>query len=377
MTTPTVAAHLTVNVYRHSDEFPQALRQFFSEAAATNVECGSDWYRNLVNTVFPNDDGVRFYVLLDDISPLAALPLLIKKGVLGNTVEALGNYYTTLYAPLIAVRCSASHLAHLINAVKAANAPVTSMRFSPMDPASISNSVLQSSLEMSQLKTFKYFAFGNWYLQVEGNWTDYLKGRSGTLRSTIKRMMKKLIADGGSIELIVGGAELERGLAAYESVYAASWKVPEPYTQFMPGLMRICADLSWLRLGIVWLNGKAIAAQLWIVANGKASIYKVAYNENFKPYAPGTILSAMMMEHVIDKDRVAEVDFLIGDDPYKKTWMSDRRERWGVVAYNHRTILGFWYLRKEVLGRFMKPRLVSARALAYRTIESIRKWTNV
>ncbi len=222
---------------------------------------------------------------------------------------------------------------------------------------------------MSQLKTFKYFAFGNWYLQVEGNWTDYLKGRSGTLRSTIKRMMKKLIADGGSLELIVGGADLERGLAAYEGVYATSWKVPEPYTQFMPGLMRICADHSWLRLGIVWINGEAIAAQLWIVANGKASIYKVAYNENFKPYAPGTILSAMLMEHVIEKDHVAEVDFLIGDDPYKKTWMSNRRERWGIAAYNPRTILGLWGLTREVLGRYMKPLLIRARELTRRPVE--------
>ncbi|OGA95641.1 MAG: hypothetical protein A3E79_13955 [Burkholderiales bacterium RIFCSPHIGHO2_12_FULL_61_11] len=54
------------------------------------------------------------------------------------------------------------------------------------------------------------------------------------------------------------------------------------------------------------------------MANGKASIYKVSYDEHFKAYTPGTLFTAMLMEHVIEKDKVTEVDCLIGDDPYKK-----------------------------------------------------------
>jgi hypothetical protein len=228
------------------------------------------------------------------------------------------------------------------------------MRFAPVDPEATGTRLLKIALAQSQLKPFDFFAFGNWYLQVEGNWDAYLKGRSGTLRSTIKRMMKKLTLDGGTLELIQGGADLDRGLAAYDSAYAASWKVPEPYTQFMPGLMRICAAQGWLRLGLVWLHGKPIAAQFWIVANGKASIYKVAYNEKFKPYAPGTILSAMLMEHVLETDQVTEVDFLIGDDPYKKTWMSHRRERWGIIAFNPKSIAGFFSVAYEIAKRFIR-----------------------
>lgn len=360
---PADNSHLVVNVYRHTDEFPPTVRQFFSEAAAGNVECSAQWYGNLVNAVFADHDGVRFYVLFDHNRPVAALPLLIKMGVLGNTVEALGNYYTTLYAPLLEDPLDYQRAMHLIRAVLKAHAPVSSVRFAPMDPGAPSYSSLQSALAQSQLKPFTFFSFGNWYLPVDGNWTDYLKSRSGTLRSTIKRMMKKLTADGGSLELIVGGADLKRGLAAYESVYAASWKVPEPYPEFMPGLIRICADKGWLRMGVVWLNGEAIAAQLWIIANGKASIYKVAYNEKFKPYAPGTILSAMLMEHVIEKDHVTEVDFLIGDDSYKNNWMSDRRERWGIIAYNPKTVHGLWNLSKELLAKRLRPKIARLRTL--------------
>ena len=43
------------------------------------------------------------------------------------------------------------------------------------------------------------------------------------------------------------------------------------------------------------------------------------------------------MQHVIDTDHVEEVDYLTGDDAYKQDWMSHRRERIGLVAFNPRT----------------------------------------
>ena len=95
--------------------------------------------------------------------------------------------------------------------------------------------------------------------------------------------------------------------------YAASWKTPEASTLFVPGLIRSCAHRGWLRLGIARLGDLPIAAQIWIVANGKADIYKLAYDERHKNYAAGTILSALLMQHAIDKDKVSEVDYLIGD----------------------------------------------------------------
>jgi hypothetical protein len=64
------------------------------------------------------------------------------------------------------------------------------------------------------------------------------------------------------------------------------------------------------------------------------------------------------MQHVIEVDKVKEVDYLIGDDPHKQFWMSHRRERWGIVAYNPRTLMGALGLIREVLGRCVKPILL-------------------
>ena len=167
-------------------------------------------------------------------------------------------------------------------------------------------------------------------------------------------MNKRFAAAGGSMEIVTTADRVEQAIEEFYEVYSASWKSPEPYPDFVPSLIRLLVSAGKLRLGIAHLNGKPIAAQLWIVAEDKASIYKVAYHEEYSRFSPGTILTSYLMRHVIETDKVTEVDFLIGDDKYKQIWMSHRRERWGIIAYNPGTIIGFALLMKESTGRLVK-----------------------
>ena len=48
------------------------------------------------------------------------------------------------------------------------------------------------------------------------------------------------------------------------------------------------------------------------------------------------------------------MDFLIGDDKYKQIWMSHRRERWGIIAFNTGTLIGNALLMKEIAWRVAK-----------------------
>ena len=344
----------SMEVFVHPGEFPVDVQQFFASSETTSIELGATWYHNLVDAVYQNHPGVRFYVLRRGGLPIAALPVLVEQASLAKHLHSLANYYSALYAPVIAAEAGADELARLIRFIRFKNAPLASFKFAPMDPDATSYCRLHDALKLAGLAPFSFFCFGNWFLPVESSWPAYLASRDGVLRSTIKRMAKKFVNAGGVLELIQGGDQLERGLVAYERVYAASWKVAEPFQKFMPGLMRACAGRGWLRLGVAWLGSEPIAAQLWIVANGKASIYKLAYDENQKAYAPGTLLTAMLMQHVIEKDGIAEIDYLIGDDPYKKSWMTKRRERWGLVAYNPWALAGLYGLGREVMGRTLK-----------------------
>ena len=343
-----------VEEYLHPASFPGDVQEFFSSAEETSIEFGTTWYRNLVDTVYPCHDGVRFYILRRDGHPVAALPVLIDKSAVGKHVKSLANYYSALYAPIIAPGLDIAALVPLIRAIRTRHAPLGSFRFAPMDPQSPGYGLLREAMQASGLATFRFYCFGNWFLPVQGRWSAYLAGRDGKLRNTIKRMGKKFSADGGTMESVDGGPGLEHALKAYERVYAASWKIAEPFTGFVPGLIRACAERGWLRLGVAWLKNEPIAAQIWIVAGGKASIYKLAYHQDYKAYAPGTLLTAMLMQQVMERDHVAEVDYLIGDDPYKQSWMSDRRERWGLIAYDPWTISGLIGLIREMASRIAK-----------------------
>jgi CelD/BcsL family acetyltransferase involved in cellulose biosynthesis len=180
------------------------------------------------------------------------------------------------------------------------------------------------------------------------------------LKNTLNRKRRKLEKTGrAKIEIVTGGQQLDTAIDAYMKVYLSSWKQPEPYPQFVPGLIRACAAMGALRLGIIYVDSEPAAAQLWIVHHGNALIYKLAYDERFADLSVGTILSATLFQHALDVDKVTEVDYLSGDDAYKKDWMSERRERWGILALNPRTPRGVLAIARHVGGRAIKRAAVS------------------
>ena len=343
-----------VSATAHPDQLSDSARRLMARAERRNIGLGYKWYRNLVNTVYPQDPHVRFYSLTEGAECRAVLPVRAEKIRFGWRLESLSNFYTSLYEPIVESGLKGRQLVPLLSTLARDYPGVSSLKFAPMDPDSHAYVMLRDAIRMSRWFAFEYFAFGNWYHPVTGNWSDYLASRSGTVRSTIKRMGKKFLADGGRLELVTEGDGLRPAITAYEQVYSRSWKVPEPFPDFMPGLLQDCAERGALRLGLAWLDGRPIAAQAWIVADGRAEIYKLAYDEEFKSYSPGTLITAMLMERVIDVDKVSEIDYLIGDDPYKKMWMSSRRERWGIVAYDPRSLRGLLGLLYELAGRLVK-----------------------
>ncbi len=71
-----------------------------------------------------------------------------------------------------------------------------------------------------------------------------------------------------------------------------------------------------------------------------AAVVALAHDRRHDRLSPGTVLTMHMVERVIDADRAAEIDFGVGDDPYKRQWATERRERWGSVAFEPRAVRG-------------------------------------
>lgn len=349
---------IEVAAYRSIDDLPRAATDLMAAQSQNDIEASPGWFRNLQSTVFPDDPGVRYWLVRRDGDYLAILPIRYAK----QRIEALANFYTSLYQPAFAKKIGFDDLAVLLHRAAREQGGTHEMRFAPMDRDSPAYRHLLAALRRIDWVPFPYFCFGNWTLRVDSDWPTYLAKRPGAVRSTLRRMAKKFAAAGGTLEIVGTPEHLENAIAAYVEVYAASWKVPEPYPDFMPGLIRLLAAQGALRLGIAKLAGRPIAVQLWIVQGERAAIYKLAHREDCVEHAAGTLLTAHLMEHVIAIDKVREVDYLIGDDDYKKNWMNQRRERWGIVAYNPKTAFGMTLLLREALVRLLKHFLPSGKA---------------
>lgn len=270
-------------------------------------------------------------------------------------VESLSNYYSGLYGPTSGAHSVASaDWLKAVQTVRARCAPVY-WRLHPLDAQAPWVAELTSAMQAAGYWTDRYFCFGNWFQPVPpGGFDAYWAARPSALRNTVARARKRLDKRGSwRLEIVTQpGPGLEAAIEAYVSVYSRSWKTPEPNPLFMPSLMRLAAGQGWLRLGLVWVDGAPVAAQLWLVAGGKANIFKLAYVQGQEKLSAGSILTAELMRHVMDVDGVREVDFLSGDDAYKADWMAQRRERIGLVAFDRRHWRGWLAALRHRLGRW-------------------------
>ena len=328
--------HLFVEQYTFTAPLPVDVQQFFASSGHRNVELQPEWFSLLTAHVPGLAANGRLLVLRRDGRCVAAWPVQV-----GQEAGALRNYFTALYAPTHSACVTSDELAHLVRALRLASRGTGTLRFDPMDADDPCFAMLEQALQKAGLRTSRYFRFGNWHLPCAGqSWQRYLQERPGVLRNTIRRMQKRFRGAGGRIEILDGSKGLDEAVAAYQKVYAASWKQQEPLHGFVEALIRDCAARGRLRFAVAWLHDEPVAAQVWIVDFARAEIFKLAYDDAYKHFSPGTLLTAALLEHAFDVDKVAEVDYLIGDDPYKSAWMTTRRERWGIVAFDIRTLDG-------------------------------------
>lgn len=218
------------------------------------------------------------------------------------------------------------------------------MRLDTLDAEAPGLAGLLEGLRAGGIAIGRYRHFGNWRhgLQAGGDWEDYLAARPASLRNTIRRKLRR--AEGRlRFELVQApGPALETAIAAYVAVRARSWKPHEPFPDFDAALLRAAAPLGLLRLGVLrGADGLPVAAQYWLLGGGRAALLKLAHDEAARADSPGTVLTALMIRHMIEAERATELDFGRGDDAYKALWAGERRQRIGLTLSDRWHPAGF------------------------------------
>jgi CelD/BcsL family acetyltransferase involved in cellulose biosynthesis len=304
------------------------------------------WYRSTIDHALPGGAQAAFVTIARGEDLHAVFPM--QRGP-GEVFSSLSTPYTCLWQPLFATSSPVELLE--IGKIVAASCR-TSIRLDALDADAPWLPPLLDGFKAAGLASLRFDHFGNWHEDVAGlDWATYLAARPGALREAIRRRGKRLMEKMGARFSITSGADgLEAAIASYEKIYSASWKEPEPFADFNAAFMRACAADGSLRLGILSLNDKPLAAQFWVVRNKIGAVLKLAHDEASRALSPGTVLTALMIRHILEEARVDWLDFGRGDDDYKKDWTSARRQRIGVLLANPRSLQGGKAILRHVAG---------------------------
>ncbi|MEP6656998.1 MAG: GNAT family N-acetyltransferase [Betaproteobacteria bacterium] len=287
-------------------------------------------------------DDWTFTVLEHDAGGVSLMPLYSEPGARFRR-SALANYYASLYSPIISsAQNRRGAIAELVRELGSVRPRCAAVNLAPLDREAADTAMLADAFSTQGWLVKKYFCFGNWYLPCAGlSFADYMDGRPSRLRNTWQRKSRRFLeGHGARLEIVCDPAAVETAMDAFDRVYAKSWKQPEPYPRFVRRWAEICARKGWLRLGVAWIDDVPIAAQIWFTLNRRANIFKLAYDEAYSSLSAGTVLTAHMIRESLERDGVTEIDYLTGDDDYKRSWMTHRRERIGLLASNMRTPRG-------------------------------------
>jgi hypothetical protein len=247
---------------------------------------------------------------------------------------ALANWYNFTWRPIFGGPYDEVQRLSLLRQLAAtARERTRRLTLAPVPDEDGSASAISAAFEASGWVTEMTECDENHYVKLNGrSFDEYWQARPGQLKNTVKRKGKK-----GIVSIRIEPVFSKESWADYERVYARSWKPHEGSPAFLKQLAQQESAAGAFRLGLAYIDGQPVAAQFWTVENGVALIHKLAHDERHLEFSPGTLLAAALFQHVIDIDRVSEIDFGTGSDTYKRDWMEQVRPRYRLDLFwpNH------------------------------------------
>jgi CelD/BcsL family acetyltransferase involved in cellulose biosynthesis len=130
----------------------------------------------------------------------------------------------------------------------------------------------------------------------------------------------------------------QAALEEFTAVEASGWKGRDggaiacqaDAQSFWQSLVREAAATGCLRLDMLRLAGKVIAGQLGIVWRDRYYCLRVAYDENYRRYGPGALLTAHVLQQCVEDPRVRVYDFAGAARPYMWNWTSSSYQTWNL-----------------------------------------------
>jgi CelD/BcsL family acetyltransferase involved in cellulose biosynthesis len=194
------------------------------------------------------------------------------------------------------------------------------------------------------------------WLELPPSFEELLAGRSRNLRSQVGRRRRGLEKE-GELELrpVTGGEALDAELDAFFALEASGWKgrkgtaiASDPALEALyRGYAESASAQGCLRMYMLELNGKLVAADYGCVHDDCGYLIKTAFDEELGRFAPGLVLRAGVLRASIDEG-LGRYDFLGGPDDYKRRWADRLQGRAAIHAFRGNSALPAYAWRRRV-----------------------------
>lgn len=339
---------------------PEPYVRELTAAGEQNFFLGLRWFQNFERTALEKDSTLRLYAVEDNQgeprimlvmrTPASAMGSIFRGRLHGSkTLSGFTNFQSCEYGPVISTRADIhSDLRHLATALASEKPAWQVIEINSLDPT---NPFFPAAVQAFRAAGFAVCVrqhFGNWFERFTGlSYAEHMKRTDSSTKKQFQnygRKGRKLEKD-GKVEyaLYTDESQIDRALKDFQLIVDASWRTPERSKECLLGTLQAAASDGKLRMGVLYFNGKPVATEIGVLFGKRATMISTAYDESLREYSVGALVMIRVLEHLVDVDRVEEIDFGRDDQDYKKLWLSQRRERWAIVAFNLRTLTGFRY----------------------------------
>lgn len=333
------------------DELPPRVREAMVLKQNTNPFICEPWLRAFEQHLLSSTERAS-YLLVDAAEEgTLVLALLEQRARIGwpCRLRALGNFYTGYFSSLLISEQSSKNTQtdtlerYLADALLVLAKKFGIIELSPLRGEQALLVAVAQRLAQAGCFVRRFQAHANWHEDVSGlDYASYLKHRPGRLRSTIKRKTRVFEQDPQHrITIAVKPDEIAAAMPHYEQVYIRRWGAVEASPAFIREICQRFAEQEMVRIGLLSVpEHGVIAAQIWFYLEQDWCLFKVATDLEHKQYSPGTVLMAAMIKEFFASSVVRGIDFLSGDDNYKRDWAVSRREHWGLEIISKQNALG-------------------------------------
>jgi hypothetical protein len=355
--------------YKCLADLPETYLELFEVQDQTNMYLTKYWYKNIIEFGLEKDVRLHIYSIEEQKSGMPLLLMFTRSpagqngsryagwNLGGGSLASLTNFQSSYYSCVVANDLNKPEDAfYVLSKGIAENDNQWHMiDINLMDPGSLSYAALKSAFVKNGYYVYSYFYKGNWYENFgEKQFSSYVCSRDKSSKKAIQnylRKYRKLVKNERiDIDIYTDAESVEKVLNIYHEVYDTSWKEEDYFPGFYDGLIRQTAEQGSLRMLIISIDRIPAAIEMAIVTGGQGVMMRTAYNQEYNRESVGSIAILKMIEYVLEIDGVSEIDFGTDDDPYKAVWVKNRRERWGLVFFNRKTIQGNIYSLRYLFG---------------------------